>query len=108
MLISGFVQGLGMGLVFMPLNSLAFATLESRFRPTGPACSTCSVRSGSRPAFRWSPCSARNIQVSHADLSQHITDKLVPGVNLSQLDQLGLGRTRSSAWSTAWSTGRPR
>ncbi len=27
-IISGFVQGLGMGLVFMPLNSLAFATLS--------------------------------------------------------------------------------
>ena len=30
--ISGVVQGLGLGLVFVPLSTLAFATLEPRFR----------------------------------------------------------------------------
>lgn len=30
--VSGFVQGLGLGLVFVPLSTLAFATLEPRFR----------------------------------------------------------------------------
>src|SRR5690606_24673979 len=30
--VSGVVQGLGLGLVFVPLSTLAFATLEPRFR----------------------------------------------------------------------------
>jgi len=31
-LISGFLQGVGMGFVFVPLNSLAFATIASKYR----------------------------------------------------------------------------
>jgi DHA2 family multidrug resistance protein len=31
-LLSGFLQGIGMGLVFVPLNSLAFATISAKFR----------------------------------------------------------------------------
>ena len=31
-LISGFIQGVGMGLVFVPLNSLAFATINAKYR----------------------------------------------------------------------------
>jgi DHA2 family multidrug resistance protein len=32
LVVSGVVQGLGLGLVFVPLSTLAFATLEPRFR----------------------------------------------------------------------------
>src|SRR3546814_6670707 len=32
---TGFLQGLGMGLVFMQLNTLAFATLDRRWRTDG-------------------------------------------------------------------------
>ncbi len=31
-LISGFIQGVGMGFVFVPLNSLAFATINAKYR----------------------------------------------------------------------------
>ncbi|MDB5540043.1 MAG: oxidoreductase [Devosia sp.] len=31
-MLSGFIQGIGMGLVFVPLNTLAFATIAARFR----------------------------------------------------------------------------
>jgi MFS transporter, DHA2 family, multidrug resistance protein len=31
-LLSGFLQGIGMGFVFVPLNSLAFATINARYR----------------------------------------------------------------------------
>src|SRR3546814_3990426 len=34
---SGFIQGLGTGLMFVPLSTIAFATLESRFRNEGAA-----------------------------------------------------------------------
>src|SRR3546814_6826038 len=37
---SGFTQGLGTGLMFVPLSTIAFATLESRFRNEGAAMFT--------------------------------------------------------------------
>src|SRR3546814_9460032 len=33
--VSGLVQGLGMGLIFIPLNTMAFATLGSTYRTDG-------------------------------------------------------------------------
>ena len=39
-MISGFVQGLGTGLVFVPLSTMAFATLDQRFRAEGTAMFT--------------------------------------------------------------------
>ena len=37
LVVSGVVQGLGLGLVFVPLSTLAFATLEPRFRAEAAA-----------------------------------------------------------------------
>src|SRR3546814_15008580 len=34
-IVSGLVQGLGMGLIFIPLNTMAFATLGSTYRTDG-------------------------------------------------------------------------
>ena len=53
-IMSGVVQGLGLGLIFVPLQSLAFETLAPRMRTTGPRCSTCRATSADRSAFRWS------------------------------------------------------
>ena len=38
---SGVIQGLGLGLVFVPLSTVAFATLDARFRTD--ATTTCGV-----------------------------------------------------------------
>ena len=87
---SGFVQGLGMGLVFMPLNSLAFSTLDQRFRTDGASLLSLMRSIGQSAGISMvTVFLARNVQVSHADLAQHITEKTVAGANLSQLDQLG-------------------
>jgi DHA2 family multidrug resistance protein len=37
---SGFIQGLGTGLIFVPLSTIAFATLDSRYRNEGAAMFT--------------------------------------------------------------------
>ena len=37
---SGIVQGLGLGLIFVPLQTLAFETLTARLRTTGAATAT--------------------------------------------------------------------
>ncbi len=41
-LISGFIQGLGSGLIFVPITTLMFSTLEPRYRNEGAALSSLS------------------------------------------------------------------
>jgi len=87
---SGFIQGLGMGLVFMPLNSLAFATLEQHYRTDGSSLLNLMRSIGQSAGISMvTVFLARNQQTSHADLAQHITDHVVPGFNLGQLFHLG-------------------
>ena len=89
---SGFIQGLGMGLVFMPLNALAFATLDQRYRTDGSSLLNLMRSIGQSAGISMvTVFLARNIQTSHADLAQHITEKTLPGMNLGQLDQFGVG-----------------
>lgn len=90
-IISGFVQGLGMGLVFMPLNSLAFATLDQRYRTDGSSLLNLMRSIGQSAGISMvTVLLAQNIQRSHADLAQHITDHVVPGFNLGQIFQYGI------------------
>jgi DHA2 family multidrug resistance protein len=90
-IVSGFIQGLGMGLVFMPLNSLAFATLDQRYRTDGSSLLNLMRSIGQSAGISMvTVYLTRNIQVSHADLAQHITDHVVPGLNLSQIFQYGI------------------
>jgi len=47
MITSGFIQGLGTGLIFVPLSTLAFATLPKRYRNEGTAMFTLIRNTGS-------------------------------------------------------------
>lgn len=83
---SGFVQGLGMGLVFMPLNALAFATLEQRYRTDGASILNLMRSVGQSAGISMvTVLLARNIQVSHADLAAHVTEQSVPAIDLGAL-----------------------
>jgi len=88
---SGFIQGLGMGLVFMPLNSLAFATLEQNYRTDGSSLLNLMRSIGQSAGISMvTVFLARNQQISHADLAQHITDHVMPGFNVGQIFQYGI------------------
>lgn len=81
--VSGFVQGLGMGLVFMPLNALAFATLDGRYRTDGASILNLTRSIGQSAGISMvTVLLARNIQTSHADLAAHITDATLPAASL--------------------------
>lgn len=70
---SGFVQGLGVGLIFLPANLLAFATLDPKLRTDGASLYTMVRNIGSSIAIAaLSSFLARNAQVSHADLGANI------------------------------------
>jgi DHA2 family multidrug resistance protein len=87
---SGFVQGLGMGLVFMPLNALAFATLDGRYRTDGASLLNLFRSIGQSAGISMvTVLLARNIQTSHADLSQHVTRNVVAGFDVNLISGLG-------------------
>jgi len=90
-IISGFVQGLGMGLVFMPLNSLAFATLSHHYRTDGASLLNLMRSIGQSAGISMvTVLLARNIQTSHADLASHVTSQTIPAIDLSSIDRFGV------------------
>jgi DHA2 family multidrug resistance protein len=87
---SGFIQGMGMGLVFMPLNSLAFATLDGRYRTDGSSLLNLMRSIGQSAGISMvTVLLARNTQTSHSDLASHVTRGAIPGFDLGSLDQFG-------------------
>ena len=88
---TGFIQGLGMGLVFMPLNSLAFATLDGKYRTDGASLLNLMRSIGQSGGISMvTVLLARNLQTSHADLAQHVTSSTLPSLDLGQLDRYGM------------------
>ena len=95
---AGFVQGLGMGLVFMPLNAMAFATLDGRYRTDGSSLLNLFRSIGQSAGISMvTVLLARNTQTSHADLAQHVTGTVVSGFDLNMLR--GLGTVSDAAMS---------
>jgi DHA2 family multidrug resistance protein len=72
--ISGIVQGFGFGCVFLPLNLMAFGTIDPRYRTQGAALySLARSLSGSIAISLMSSLIARQVQISHNDLAGYIT-----------------------------------
>jgi DHA2 family multidrug resistance protein len=81
-IVSGLVQGLALGLLFVPLNTLAFATMEARFRTTGAALFNLSRNIGGSVGISIvTAFLGRNLQVSHADIAANLTPGVLPPVD---------------------------
>jgi len=88
--ISGVVQGLGIGLIFVPMQSLAFGTLAPRFRTTASSLINLSRNLGGSIGISIATTLlARNLQTSHADLAAHITPYSVPIVDPGLIARFG-------------------
>jgi MFS transporter, DHA2 family, multidrug resistance protein len=86
---SGVVQGLGLGLIFVPLQSLAFETLVPRMRTTAAALLNLSRNIGGSIGI--SVVSAqlvRMTQVAHADMASKITEQTLPTVDPTLLQTI--------------------
>ena len=71
---TGILQGLGLGLVFVPLSTVAFSTLDPRFRTDATSLFSLVRNIGSSIGISIVTLMlTRNIQINHAELSQHIT-----------------------------------
>ena len=81
-IVSGVVQGLGLGLIFVPLQSLAFETLAPKMRTTAAALLNLARNIGGSVGI--SVVSAQLVrmsQVAHADIASTITEHTIPTVD---------------------------
>jgi len=89
-IISGVVQGLGLGLIFVPLQSLAFETLAPKMRTTAAALLNLSRNIGGSVGISVvSTQLVRMTQVSHADLAQAVTQQTIPTLSPEVLQTVG-------------------
>ena len=86
-IVSGVVQGLGLGLIFVPLQTLAFETLATRFRTTGAALLNLSRNIGGSVGISVvSTQLVRMTQVAHADMASHITQHTMATISSTQIE----------------------
>ncbi len=87
---NGFVQGLGMGLVFMPLNGIAFATVAPHLRTQATSVAYLLRSIGASAGISLTTAMlARNIQVAHEDLAGHVTASTISTIDASAMDRFG-------------------
>lgn len=88
LVVSGMIQGLGIGLVFIPLNSSAFATLPPLLRTDGSSLLNLMRSIGASIGISaMIALLARNSQVAHADLAAHVTAAFTEAIDFSTIDR---------------------
>jgi DHA2 family multidrug resistance protein len=94
-IVSGLLQGLGMGLVFIPLQVSAFATLSPAMRTDGSSLLNLFRSMGASAGISMmTVLLARNIQTSHAELGAHVTAATGHILDFSTVDRFqALGDT---------------
>jgi DHA2 family multidrug resistance protein len=89
-IVSGVVQGFGLGFIFVPLQALAFASLAPQHRTTGASLLNLARNIGGSVGISVvTTLLARNQQLSHSDLAAHVTASTLPLADPSVLQRLG-------------------
>jgi MFS transporter, DHA2 family, multidrug resistance protein len=87
-LLTGLIQGLGMGLVFIPLTTAAFATIPPELRTDGSSLVNLSRSVGGSIGISIvTTLLARSLQTSHADLGSHVTGSITQLLDFSTIDR---------------------
>ena len=80
-ILSGVIQGLALGFIFVPLNTIAFGTIDPKYRTTAASLLNLSRNiGGSIGISTVTVLLARNLQVSHSDLASHVTPYSLPQI----------------------------
>jgi DHA2 family multidrug resistance protein len=88
LVLSGLIQGLGIGLVFIPLQATAFATLPPQLRTDGSSLLNLTRSVGSSIGISiMITLLSRNTQTSHSDLVGHVTPAMTSMIDLSSLER---------------------
>jgi DHA2 family multidrug resistance protein len=87
-LTAGFIQGVGIGLLFIPVNTTAFATLSTALRTEGASLLNLSRSLGASIGIAVTTALlTRNLQASHSDLASHVTASMTALVDFSTIDR---------------------
>jgi DHA2 family multidrug resistance protein len=86
--LSGFLQGVGMGLLFIPINTTAFSTLPQELRTEGSSLLNLARSLGASAGIAvMTALLARNLQASHSDLASHVTASMTSLIDFSAIDR---------------------
>ena len=89
---ANFVQGLGLGLTYVPVAVIAFATIAPRLTTSGASVLTLARNLGGSIGISVATTVlARSIQTSHSDLASQITPASMPVLDPSLLGMFGNG-----------------
>lgn len=91
MYLSIFIQGLGMGMLFSPMNLMAFATLQPHLRPDGSSLMSLFRSLGGSVGISVIVAQiSRTQQIVHADTGSHVTETTFPNMDWSAaVDRIG-------------------
>jgi DHA2 family multidrug resistance protein len=99
---SGLVQGLGLGLVFVTMQSLAFATLAPAMRTHAASLLNLSRNIGGSVGISLvTSLLARNMQAAHADMAGNVTEQVLPTFTQGLATQFGLPAQSALALANA-------
>jgi DHA2 family multidrug resistance protein len=99
---SGLVQGLGLGLVFVTMQSLAFATLAPQMRTHAASLLNLSRNIGGSIGISLvTTLLARNMQTAHADMAGTVTEQILPTISQGIVTQFGLPAVTALAMANA-------
>jgi DHA2 family multidrug resistance protein len=89
---SGVVQGLGIGLIFVTMQSLAFATLGPSLRTSAASLLNLARNIGGSIGIAIVGSQLVTMtQVAHADLASHVTASTIPTMDPGLLERIGQG-----------------
>ena len=81
-ILSGIVQGFALGTIFVPLNTLAFATLSPKYRTTAASLMNLARSIGGSIGISMvTVLLARNVQIVHSGLAEHVTPNSIPPID---------------------------
>lgn len=90
-IITGLIQGFGMGFVMVPMNLLAFVTLPAEIRTSGTAMWSLSRNIGASIMIAmFTALAARNLQISHSDLANELGFARFPFLQGGMTEQFGI------------------
>lgn len=80
-IVSGLIQGLGLGLVFVPLQTMAFGTLAAHYRTTAASLLNLTRNIGGSIGISVvTVLLVRNTGTSHSDLASQVTTMDIPAI----------------------------
>jgi len=89
--VSGIIQGLGLGMLFVTIQTLAFATLAPAQRTAAASLLNLARNVGGSVGISLvASLLARNLQTAHADMAGQISEQVLPGITSGLVSQLGL------------------